>query len=201
MQQSIGGRRRPNRPPRLPSIPTFPRGPRYLDFASLPKVGGPGEPPAGFVSPTNSRIEWMVYWALSKVFGLPRDPRKGPFTGHPGIWEYQRPYGDYGQPGSTTIDFVVWPHSLTRNRAVAIRIVTETYHELVDPRKRAKDVVQKQRLSRFYDVKDLHEVHIIYDKTGQTAIRWLKHLLSGGESPDPFREGANYLRIRDRELT
>lgn len=193
-------RRRPQRPTRLPSIPTFPRGPKALDFSGAPKVGGPGEPPPGFISPSNSRAEWMIYWAMAKVIGTPNDPRKPPFIGAHGLWEYQRAYGQYATPGSTTIDFVVFPQRATRGRGIALRIVTERYHELVDPRKRAKDIIQKRLLSTSYETKDLHEVHFITDESGQSAVRLVKFVLAGGTSPDPFLGRAGNLRIRDPDL-
>lgn len=199
-QQSAGGRRNPTRPPRLPSIPTFPKGPRYLDFSNAPKIGGPGEPPPGFITPSNSKIEWLVYWGLAKVFGLPKDPRRKPYIGSHGLWEYQRPYGNHGAPGSTTIDFVIWPNTLTRGRPIALRIITERYHLFVDPRKRAKDTVQELNLARRYEIKDVFEQYIIHDKTGQATVKHLKFLLAGGSAPDPFA-GRYAERIPDRSLT
>lgn len=199
-QQSAGGRRNPVRPPRLPSIPVFPRGPKYLDYSNIPKVGGPGDPPPGFISPSNSQIEWMAYWAFAKIFGSPKDPRKPPFVGSHGLWQYQKPYGTYGQPGSTTIDFIVYPSMHSRGRALAFRIVTEQYHLFVDPRKRAKDIIQRDRLSEQYQVKDVYEQYIIHDKTGQAAIKHFKFLLAGGEAPNPYAGGFAE-RIRNRSLT
>lgn len=197
-QQSTGGRRNPIRPKRLPSIPTFPRGPEYLDFTSVPKIGGHGEPPPGFISPSNSHVEWQVYFSLSKVFGVPKDPRTGPFIGYPGTWDYQVPFRQQRTPGSTAIDFVVYPHPATRGQAYALRIVTEFFHLLTDPRKRAKDTIQEAALSSKYIVRDLYERSFIYDKTSQSCIKLLKHILAGGASPDPFQGGQEDLRIRDR---
>ena len=38
--------------------------------------GGPGDPPPGFVVGQTSATEWVIYWAMSKVFGQPDDPRE-----------------------------------------------------------------------------------------------------------------------------
>lgn len=199
--QSAGGRRNPVRPKRLPSIPAFPRGPKFLDYSSLPKIGGFGEPPPGFINRSNSQAEWPVYFGLAKVFSSPKNPRKGPFIGAPGIWEYQQPYEGGSTTTGTVIDFVIYPHELTRGRPMAIRVVTERYHLLVDPRKRAKDTVQEASLSRHYNVIDLYEQNYLFDRTGQTVIKLLKHVLAGGQAPDPFMGGRGDIRIRDRNLT
>jgi len=200
-QQSAGGRRNPVRPKRLASLPTFPRGPKFLDFASLPKVGGYGEPPPGFISPSNSQAEWPPFWGLGKIFGVPKNPRRGPFIGFPGIWEYQVPFQGGATPGGTHIDFVVYPHELTRGRPIALRIVTERFHLNVDPRKRAKDMVQEAALSTSYVVVDIYEQNFLFDRSGQTIIKLLKHVLAGGRAPDPFAGGRGDIRIRDRNLS
>ena len=76
-------------PPKLRTPARLPRGPEWLHLP-VQKLGGPGDPPPGFVGATNSAVEWMVYWALSKVFGRPEDPRKPPFDGAWPDWTYQK---------------------------------------------------------------------------------------------------------------
>lgn len=197
-QQSSGGRRNPVRPKRLPSIPTFPGGPKFLDYSSLPKIGGFGDPPAGFLSPSNSNAEWPVYFGLAKVFSNPKNPRRGPFTGAPGVWEYQVPFQGGATPGGTIVDFIVYPSEVTRGRPIALRVQTERYHLNVDPRKRAKDTVQEAALATNYTVVDLYEQNFLFDRTAQTVIKLLKHVLAGGRAPDPFSGGRGDIRIRDR---
>ena len=191
-------RRRPVRPPRLPSIPTFPRGPRLYDYTALPKIGGPGQPPPGFISPSTSKTEWWLYWALSKIFGVPKDPRRGPFAGYPGVWTYQKPFEMRNAPGSTIIDFVIESHARTAGVPTALRLVTEQYHLFTTAKKQAKDIIQRNRLSSTYLVKDVFEQDFINDKTGSSCIVLLKRLLAGGASPDPSR-GGNPMRIRNRD--
>ena len=51
-------------------------GPRDLRLQSDPQVvGGPGEPPEGFVTAHTSRTEWVWFWASAKVL---KDPREFP---------------------------------------------------------------------------------------------------------------------------
>ena len=87
-------RRRPTRPPRSRHFGAIPTGPRL--YAQDEKQNSIYwqffVPPPGFITFTNSRSEWTIYVAISKVLGWPRDPRQGPYIGWPGLWTYQSPF-------------------------------------------------------------------------------------------------------------
>lgn len=191
-------RRRPVRPQRIPTIASFPRGPRLYAIPKNQQVGttGPGEPPAGFVTATTSRVEWSYYWGLAKAFGFPKDPRQGPFIGHPGLWSYQQAYegGRNRTGGGQIIDFVIEPHELTNGTPVAFRIQTERYHLFTDSRKQAYEQLLKSRLSTHYVVRDLYEQNVLFDQTGEATVIAVKNALRGVVEPNPVR-GGNPLRI------
>lgn len=197
-------RRKPQRPPRLATIAAIPRGPSLYHIPKELRIGttGPGEPPAGFITPTNSVSEWIIYWGLCKVFNQPKDPRQGPFIGVPGLWQYQVPFDTNGQirsPGSQVIDFTIEPHELTRGTPVAIRVQTERYHVFTDQVTQGREQLLRSRLARDYVVRDLYEQNFMLDKTGQAAVISVKNALRGVIEPNPVHQG-NPLRIRDRGL-
>lgn len=196
-------RRRPVLPPRLPSIPTFPKGPRLYQVPDALRRGttGPGEPPPGFVTATTSRIEWAYYWALFKVLVPSENPRKGPFVGYPGVFSYQSSFagGRSRLGGGAVIDFVVEPHPLTNGQPVALRIQTERFHLFTDQVKQAREQLYRDRMSRYYVVRDLYEQNVLFDKTGQAVVIAVKNALRGVIEPNPVR-GGTPLRIPDRSL-
>lgn len=184
-------RRRNVRPPHMPRSPVFPKGPKFLQ---QPKgsghVSGPGEPPPGFITPTNSISEWVIYWALAKVLGFPKDPRVGPYTGWPGLWTYQTPFeGGRAAGGGQVIDFVVYPPGGGIQGAIAIRIQTERYHVLTDQSKQTLDWLLAQRLGGTYRVLDIYEQDYIGDASGQAAVLTVKQGLFGGQASSPLRSG------------
>ena len=64
--------------PRLRRKPWRKTGPRLYRLAKDPEhLGGPGEPPTEFLSAQTTKTEWYVYWALSKLYDDPEDPRVG----------------------------------------------------------------------------------------------------------------------------
>jgi hypothetical protein len=82
------GKLQPLKPLRRPPVRLS--GPRTLRLQSDPvAVGGPGEPPEGFVTAHQSALEWDVYWGFARVTRSPRDPRKPPFVGGD-TWSYQK---------------------------------------------------------------------------------------------------------------
>src|SRR5690606_21060611 len=97
--QAIPRLREPSKLPQGPRLYKTPRDKGYIsDFMT---------PPPGFVGGQNSVTEWPPYLALSKIFGLPVDPRSGPFIGEPNVWGYQVGGSQLGQ---SKIDFVVYPN-------------------------------------------------------------------------------------------
>lgn len=191
-------RRRPVRPPRLSSMSAIPRGPKlyHIPWEQRKGTTGPGEPPAGFVSPTTSVVEWHVYWALSKVLGVPKEPRKGPFIGYPGSWAYQQAYegGRSRTGGGQVIDFVIEPNPLTDGQPIALRIQTEHYHIFTDSLKQSYEQLLRSRLSAHYITRDLFEQNFLFDPTGQAVVIAVKNALRGVVEPNPVR-GGNPLRI------
>lgn len=72
------------RPPKSRQRPTiFPKGPALFKMGTKPQtsIGGPGEPPPGFLTAHNSKDEWVLYWAFAKTRGTPKNPRTPPFIG------------------------------------------------------------------------------------------------------------------------
>lgn len=190
---TIGQRRRPTRPPRMRTIPTIPRGPRlYRQRPGADRMSGPGEPPPGFITFTNSITEWWIYWAISKVLGQPRDPRQGPFIGAPGLWSYQAPFeGGRAVRGGQVIDFIIESPS-TNYGTVAIRIQTERYHVFTDTSKRAKEVILQARVARHTRIVDIFEQDFMMgpnSQSGQAAVLEVKRAIYGGRASDPLRAG------------
>lgn len=189
----IGHRRRPVRPPRLRSIPSIPRGPRmYRQKPGADRISGPGEPPPGFLTFTNSRTEWVIYWAISKVLKYPKNPRIGPFAGYPGMWSYQTPFeGGRAIRGGQVIDFMIEsPNS--KYGTLAIRIQTERYHVFADYRKRAKEVILQTRVARHVRIVDIFEQDITMGpnaESGLAAIMEVKKAIFGAKAFDPLRAG------------
>lgn len=176
------------------AIPTFPKGPRlYRQEPGSDIMSGPGEPPPGFLTFTNSRSEWLIYWALSKVLNYPKDPRVGPFIGYPGLWAYQTPYeGGRAVRGGQVLDFLIESPSSIYG-TVAIRIQTERYHDFADHAKKAKEVILMARTARHVRVADIHEQDFAdaeQRKTGQAAILEVKKALYGAKSSDPLKAGS-----------
>lgn len=186
-------RRRPVRPQRMPTIASFPRGPRLYAIPKGQQIGttGPGEPPAGFVTATTSRVEWNYYWGLFKVLAPNREPRDPPFIGIPGVFDYQWAYegGRNRTGGGQIIDFVVHPHELTNGIPYAFRIQTERYHVFADDRKQAYELLLRSRLSTHYRVVDLYEQNVLFDQTGEATVIAVKNALRGVSEPNPSRQG------------
>lgn len=169
----VGSRRLPRlrTPPAIPTGPRMYRPPRMKGY-----IGGPGQPPPGFVVGQTSGSEWVIYWAMAKVFGEPADPRQPPYFGAPGTWGFQ--VGGR-QQGQSVIDFVVYPNPRSRNLRYAFRIQTEYFHNYADSDVQAYDMMQMWRLSEYNVVIDLYDYEFMYDQTGQAAIILIKRALAG----------------------
>jgi hypothetical protein len=182
-------RRKPVRPPRLRSIPAFPKGPRlYEQLEGVGLVHGPGDPPPGFLTFTNSQSEWWIYWAISKVIGFPQDPRVGPYIGWPGLWIYQSPFEGGRVRGGQVVDFVI-ESPVTSGGTLAIRIQTERYHIFTDPMKHAQENILLTRLAQYSRVADVFEQDFIMDRSGQAAVLEIKKAIFGGRASNPLRAG------------
>lgn len=186
----IVSRRTQTRPIPLRSFPVLPEGPElYQQAEGIGLHSGPGEPPAGFLTYTNSATEWMVYWALAKIIGQPKDPRQPPYIGWPGAWTYQRPFeGGRHTAGGQVVDFLVY-HPATSSGAIALRIQTERFHIMTDAAKQAKDRALLIRLSGQFRVVDLYEQDFVNDPSGQAVVIETKRALYGGSTSNPIRTG------------
>ena len=190
--RQFSSRRSQTRPPRLRSFPVMPKGPElYQVPEGIGRFYGPGEPPPGFLTYTNSRSEWMVYWALAKITGYPDDPRTSPagFIGWPGLWSYQRPEdGGRAAKGGQVVDFLVEPPA-TSGGGIAIRVQTERYHIFTDAAKQAVDNILLVRLAGRYRVVDIFEQDFLNDPSGQAVILEVKRALYGGQTSNPLKAG------------
>jgi hypothetical protein len=188
--------------PRLPGIakggrprsikrdPKRRTGPRIYKLQADPlHVGGPGDPPEGFVGAHNSITEWIWYWASATVLKTPKDPRKMPFIG--GLnWEYQVSLdGGRLQRGGTVCDFVYQISS----SLVCVRIQSSRYHVAVDSAKQVQDFELKVHTgitSAGVDwVVDTYEEEWVSDTTGESACRALVNALKGEDDHNPIRFG------------
>ena len=185
-----------NRPPRLRRIPRENRGPKELRLWVEPERNvGPGEPPPGFVTGTTSASEWVPYWAISKVFSDPPDPRKPPFEGGQ-LWDYQVSLdGGRRQRGGSVADFTVWLPS----QPIIIRLVTERFHIATNALKKAQDRRQAMNLEKYARVVDLYEQDIIADQSGEAAVRRIVELLGGRQRINPATAGT-FRRVRPNTI-
>lgn len=173
--------------PKLRTPTRLARGPKMYKSDPVP-VGGPGVVPAGFLGNRNSAVEWMVYWALSKIFGNPIDPRVGPFQGGWPDWRYQDPTGAGSGVKGSVIDFVVY-RVQNRSRPVLIRVVTEHFHLFTNAYTQGADAIQRTALEAMGDVVDLFDYAFTGDPTGQAVIVQCKQALGLIERPNPIAAG------------
>lgn len=174
------------RPPRIRTGGIRAYGPRNLRLQSAPRqvAGGPGAPPVGFNTAHNSDVEWIVYWALAKHYGDPREPRRPPFTGGR-EWDYQvDDSGGRVAAGSVT-DFVCHMGLAT----YALRVETERYHIFTSAEKIMSDLFIKTHVVAVDRVISLYDQHFIGDTTGRSALRVVGLALKGIELPNPIRFG------------
>lgn len=179
-------------PPTLPSLrkpAMMPTGPRIRPVDEI-VIGGPGEPPAGFLNGQNSITEWIAYWALAKIFKNPRDAdlRRPPFLGGWPDWEYQSPEagGFMRALGSAVVDFLVHMGG-TR---IAIRIQTERFHIFTSSSRQAYDVIQRATLEHMgLRVIDVYDDQLLGDPSGQKAVIAMKRAIGLLENLNPVIGG------------
>lgn len=172
---------------RLPTV--FPRGPRGIGVTRRRHiVGGPGLPPPGFIIATTSGIEWDWYWASFVVLPTDKDARTPPFTGIPGLMDYQVADDPLNVRaiGSAVDDFVY--HLGTGD--VHVRIDTFRYHLETTPQQLARDAYLKLH-GQNADVVTVSawDVDIIGDPTGRAACAAVARALSGRERISPVKSG------------
>ena len=184
--------------PPIPRPPHVQRGPRIYHMGKDHEhIGGPGDPPPGFVTIKTTATEWPIYWALAKVFGAPKADRVriGPFRGGPPYWEYQA-YLDLGGLKKSNYDFVVWRGS-SLGSPVAIRIQTEWQHNFTTNAKHVYDKLHRARAEENFDVVDIYDYLFLDDPTGRAAILAVKYACQLIEPPSPIYTRA-VRRIRSK---
>jgi hypothetical protein len=154
-------------------------GPEELGLSTTPRlIGGPGEPPAGWVGGTTSVSEWYLYWAFEKILG----PEGAD-------WQYQSSWlGGRQMRGGAVVDYVVRQKS---GRRVGVRLQTYRFHFNVDAAEQASDVEQALALSELdFIVIDVFEDQVINDPTGQAAIMAVLEIINERQRPNPLSTGS-----------
>lgn len=178
----------------------FPSGPRALGLRQKRvHTGGPGQPPAGFVTATTSAVEWVWYWASAVYFESPPDPRMPPYVGDNILWSYQVPDDvfDVRTLGSYVSDFVYYQP--TGN--LVVRLDTQFYHLQGDPEQQARDLYQK--LHGNDDrviVISAYDTQFLGDPTGRAAVAAVADAVAGREIVSPIRSGTTRV-VRDQITT
>lgn len=184
--------------PDLKRAPKAPRGPRFVPAHEL-VVGGPGEPPPGFLTGQNSLTEWYAYWALAKIFNDPKDYRQPPFFG--GVeWGYQiaRLGGFVRALGSAVVDFVVYQGATV----LGIRIQTERFHTFAGSRRYSYDLVQRASLEGAgLTVVDVYDDQLLGDPSGQKSIVAMKGAIGRLEKVSPIVAGTAFRASRLKVLS
>lgn len=175
--------------------PITTRGPRSIGLGrKAERREGPGKPPPGFLTQQTTGDEWIIYWALAKIFSDPGpiSVRQGPFTG--GLeWEYQAIQSSLGLTGKTAVDFMVY----LPGEQIGLRIQTELRHVLVDENISAYDIAQREALSRTITVRDIYSQDFIEDISGESAIRVTIEALGGRERlPAAARARRTHIGVR-----
>ena len=171
------------RPPHIRGFTVFSTGPRLLGLAKDPQIiAGPGLPPPGFVGPTTSASEWVLYWALAKVFDDPENPRLPPFLGGRD-WSYQISVeGGRRERGGSVVDMVIF----LPGEKIGVRLQTERFHVFAGPKKQSYDLIQEKNLSRFMTIRDVFEQDILPAGDGSKAIAAVVNLLGGRRRISPI---------------
>lgn len=180
---------RPGRPG-LRKAPYRKYGPRLYRLSEDPhQEGGPGKPPEEFLSGKTSASEWPLYWAMCKIWGVPTDPRRGPFEGdHGGIWTYQRYFPVLGETGKTNVDFVYYG----KGHFVGIRVQSEHFHLASDTAQQALDEWLGSHNFGLSEVVDVYEQHYLSDLTGASACKVMADACRGIQQVSPLRAGTTY---------
>lgn len=184
------------RPQVLKTPPIRPRGPAFLPSKET-IISGYGEPPPGFVRGQTSLTEWIVYWALYKIFDESADPRQPPFFGLYPYFEYQSPEGGgyIRALGSSVVDFLVH----IGGEHIAIRIQTEFFHLFTSSSKQGSDTLQRAQLETAgLRVIDVYDQDLLGDPSGAKAIVTLKYALSLIERVNPLLAGTSIRGSRMR---
>jgi poly(3-hydroxybutyrate) depolymerase len=184
------GSLQPLKPLRRP--PVRMTGPRQLRLDTDPeRVGGPGEPPVGFVTAHTSKTEWVAYWALAKVERDPPDPRKPPYVGGAN-WTYQKAIDGGRVVGGQVVDFV-YVHP--KGKTIGIRIQTEHWHLMTDAATQMADFFLKTHQRAVDQFVDVFDTDLLRDKHGKSACVAMANAIKGiGRISPLFAGDAERLR-------
>lgn len=180
------------RPRPLRSFTAHPQGPKLFHLFAKPVNigGGPGDPPPGFIMGHNSKTEWLVYWALAKIFDDPKHPRQPPFAGGQ-QWGYQTSEDAGRVPGGQVLDFVV----LSGLKKIGIRVDTEHFHIFTSAATQEKDFYLRTHLRSVDQVVSIYDQDFIGDPTGKAVIAVVAKAIKGDMMPNPIKFGTGQ-RIR-----
>lgn len=168
--------------PRLRGIPKRNTGPRILQLASDPRqLGGPGEPPEGFVTAHTSRTEWVVYWAFARVLRDPPDPRKPPYVGG-AQWSYQTPLDGGRVVGGQVVDFV---YLGPKGKTVGVRVQTERFHIMTTSNKLVQDFLLKSTQRALDIIVDIFDQDFMGDESGKAACVVVANAIKGIQALNP----------------
>ena len=161
-------------------------GPRTLHLQKAPGViGGPGEPPEGFVGAHNSKTEWLVYWGFAKVLKDPKDPRKPPWVGG-ADWSYQKSIDGGRIVGGEVVDFV---YISAHNKTIGVRVQTERFHVMTDAAKQMSDFFLKAETKGVDTVVDIFDQDFIDDPTGRAVCVVVANAIKGIQRYSPIIAG------------
>lgn len=178
------------KPLRKPPLRRY--GPKALRLSATPAgLGGPGEPPEGFVTAHTSRTEWWVYWAMARVLRDPPNPRKPPFVGG-AQWTYQKAVDGGRVVGGQVVDFVYLGEASSGRRGsgtIGIRVQTEHYHIMTDAATQMQDFLLKANQQAVDLIIDVFDSDFIGDKTGKAVCVVIANALKGIQRPSPITSG------------
>jgi hypothetical protein len=186
------GKLQPLKPLRRPPVRLS--GPRSLRLQSDPvAVGGPGEPPEGFVTAHQSALEWDVYWGFARVTRSPRDPRKPPFVGGD-TWSYQKAVdgGRVHGGGGQVVDFV---YQHPDGKTLGVRLQTEHWHIMVDATKQMQDFFLKSSTLAVDQIIDIFDSDFVGDRSGKSVCIVVANAIKGVQKFSPIFAGTSQ-RIR-----
>ncbi len=168
--------------------PIAPKGPRIYHRGSDPIIESPFmHPPEGFKTAHTSATEWMVYYALTLLTGLPKNPFKPPFIGGPPKWVYQKSEEGGRVPGGSVSDFVVT--NINGTAQYNIRVETERYHIWTTAAQQQKDIMISSHLKTPNKVIRLYDQYFIDDPSGAKVCRAVALALRGIEMANPIAYG------------
>jgi hypothetical protein len=184
------GKLQPLKPLRRPPVRLS--GPRSLRLQSDPvAIGGPGEPPEGFVTAHTSKDEWIIFWALSRVTRSPRDPRKPPFVGGD-TWSYQKAIDGGRIIGGQVVDFV---YNHPDGKFLGLRIQTEHWHIEVTAAKQMQDFFLKSSQHAVDQIIDIFSQDYLGDASGKAACVVVANAIKGVQKYSPIFAGTSQ-RVR-----